>query len=701
VIIEDLIRTGRLLKEGGLSPEQLLLLISDATSPQVKNFFQHVFVVELPSKDSDDEPMALPMQVWGQEVQPDPRKKKTVFEPDLKKAVSAPFVFPGGNPIHPQGVYGVPVFPAFEKHFEAFKTGIDEVREYLRGRLARCPSLQLDDATIQAIAAVLHREIVIANPSSPGKTLGLIILADANTLDSPYRYNEEQTDHTIGQSQRESDKYLTPDLERILSLYSSSKYEEGRQSGFREGVCSICGGSGDGVVVSIYCKSWPWFLPTWTCPIAHSGKGELVEGIGLDEACYEALNIGASYFGKTAHPVDSIVTRELFSPVADREGRRTVEYKSISDLTTIYGAILMLPIVESDQLEHDERVQFGENLRFRLQSSSEAGRMQKHVKQVVGFDASVPDDVDDSIYRLTLVYYSGDPSRGDIHLRCVVEDVVPTVLYQLVKLAQQTAETIPDLCAELMPGSSAKQHAWHASRFQLIPFVLARAYGGAYVWDLMQSVLRRQALKLDRPTANVAHRISSLVTKLPKTEYDIREEVLFYLAFLGFARHYNNTLAQGEIPSMAMRDWKQLMALATEGPPEDMQFENTSELGFACGALVRQFSRQYWSVTKVGTEGKDFLKHRVLAFGSDLSPDVIWKKALPTMFNVELKLDKLHLSDEFRRRIGVALHQCEDAQIDIRANRDGFMAAFWSGYSLQKTDKPKHDTQTLVQGTTA
>ncbi|MEX1026453.1 MAG: hypothetical protein WD049_00375, partial [Candidatus Paceibacterota bacterium] len=95
------------------------------------------------------------------------------------------------------------------------------------------------------------------------------------------------------------------------------------------------------------------------------------------------------------------------------------------------------------------------------------------------------------------------------------------------------------------------------------------------------------------------------------------------------------------------------------------------------------------------------LKHRILAFGSDLSPDAVWKKALPTMFNIELKLDKLHLSDDFRRRVGVVLHRCEDAQDDIRGNRDAFMAAFWSGYSLQKTDKSKHDNQTQVQGTTS
>ena len=115
MIIEHLIRTGLLLKEGGLAPEQLLMLISDVESVQVRNFFQHVFVVELPS-NANQGPQALTQQIWGQEIQPDPKSKKTTFEPDLKKAVGTPFVFPGGNPIHPQGIYGVPVFPVFEKH---------------------------------------------------------------------------------------------------------------------------------------------------------------------------------------------------------------------------------------------------------------------------------------------------------------------------------------------------------------------------------------------------------------------------------------------------------------------------------------------------------------------------------------------------------------------------------------------------------
>jgi hypothetical protein len=688
MIIEDLIRIGRLLIRGGLGPDQLLRLTSDVTSNQVRNFFQHVFVVELPDNSSDNAPVALPMQVWGQEVQPDPKKKKTVFEPDINKAVGAPFVFPGGNPIHPQGVYGVPVFPVFEKHLASFRSGPEAVQSFLEGRLKRCPSFNPSDDELDSIARELHRQILADDPTSAGKTLCLIVLADASSPDSPYQYCDERSDNAIGRSALEEGKYIVPKFDRIQELYGRSKVAEGRELGARDGECSVCGDAAESNLVSIYCKSWPWFLPTWTCPVSNCGdKKSIVEGIALDEKCYEALNVGSSYFAKIAAPVDSIVTRELFSPVADREGQRTVQHRSIADLTAIYGAILLLPIMELEQLDGEERQEFGERLRLPLNPGQATGRLQRHVERVVGFEAAVPSDVDDSIYRLTLVYYSGDPTRGDVHLRAIIEDVIPSVLYDLVKLAQQVAKDVPRLCEEVLPGSSEKQQAYHAMRFQYIPFVLARAYGGPYVWEQLQRVLRRQRLDLRRPTANVAHRIAGLVSKLPKSEYEIREEALFYLALLAFVDRYNNTIARGETGPMSMRNWRVLLEMVTVSPPEDMEFRDATELGFACGVLVRQFSRRYRSVTKVGAEGKDYLKHRVLTFGSDLSPEVVWKKALPGIFNVELKLDKVRLSEAFKRRVGIVLNECEDQQEKIRANRDSFMVAFWSGYSLQKTDK--------------
>ncbi|TWU02793.1 hypothetical protein [Stieleria varia] len=64
MIIEDLIRTGKLLQAGGLDPRETLRLLSDVSSNQTRNFFQHVYVIELPDVESDQPPMLLEKQVW-------------------------------------------------------------------------------------------------------------------------------------------------------------------------------------------------------------------------------------------------------------------------------------------------------------------------------------------------------------------------------------------------------------------------------------------------------------------------------------------------------------------------------------------------------------------------------------------------------------------------------------------------------------
>jgi hypothetical protein len=687
MIIEDLIRTGRLLQDGGLSTGPLLELISDVKSARVRGFFEHVFVVEIPPPDSQLGPVALPMQVWGSQIQLDPKKKKTVFEPDVSKTVGAPFVFPDGNPTQPQGVYGIPVFAVFESHLNAFRSSASEIDRFLQGRLKRCQSLRLSEETRLAVAQQLFDRIAADNPQSDGKTMCLIVLADPSAVDAPYRYIDHPEFSAVGASQLYPGRYIQPVPERIASLYCAAKFNEGAEHGARTGECSFCGKTGD--LVSIYCKSWPWFKPTWTCPLPDGGNKDLiVEQIAVDEPCYSALNCGASYFDKITAPIDSIVTRELFSPVADREAQRTVEHRSIADLPTIRGAILLLPILELQNLPADERSELGENLSVRLNPAKLGSRLQKHVDCLVGFNASLPDDVNDDVYRLTLIYYHGDPGRGDIHLRAVIEDVLPSAVRQLTDQIGRLPERLPDLLRLVLPGCTGKQQAYYAMRFRMIPFLLARGYGGPYMWEQLQRILRRQPLDLRRPTSNVVHRIGSLVRRLPKTESDIREEVLFYLVFLDFLLQYNQTIARGGTEEMPMRNWTELLEVLSKRPPDDMDLNGVAEVAFACGYLVRQFGRQYLAATK---GGKDYLQHRVLAFGSELTPDVTWKKALPGIFNVAGKL-KIPLKPDLRRRIGIVLNLCENLQDNIRTERDRFMAAFWSGYALQHSD-PKPSNQ--------
>ena len=148
-----------------------------------------------------------------------------------------------------------------------------------------------------------------------------------------------------------------------------------------------------------------------------------------------------------------------------------------------------------------------------------------------------------------------------------------------------------------------------------------------------------------------------------------------------FLNDYQLRIAQERRIKMAMRPWKELHRMVSEGPAHEIRFESVAELGFGAGMLTRRFGRWYYKATT-----KDFLKHRVLTFGSDLSPDVLWKRGLSKMFDVEARYEKLHMTDDFRMRLGVVLAEFDRLHDEVRGDRDSFMSAFWSGYALQGYD---------------
>jgi hypothetical protein len=54
MLIEELIRLGRPLVEGGLAADEVLKIVTDVADPRAKNFFRNVFVAELPDDDSGE-----------------------------------------------------------------------------------------------------------------------------------------------------------------------------------------------------------------------------------------------------------------------------------------------------------------------------------------------------------------------------------------------------------------------------------------------------------------------------------------------------------------------------------------------------------------------------------------------------------------------------------------------------------------------
>jgi len=695
VIIEDLIRLGRPLLDGGMSAGEILELVSDVNNKGAKNFFRHVFVVELPVKGSGTEPVTLPMQVWGQDSVPEGKTKKVTFLPDSKRALGVPFVLPtGGNPLHPQGRYGVPVYPCWDRHLRDFRESSDAVRHFLEGRLDRTSSITLEERVRASLADVIHQRIAELTVSD-NKILGVLVLVQCGDKSAPYAYSDQPSNYDLGQSRLHPGKFIVPRFELILEAVWVAKLAEGASMGIRDGTCSICG-KGERVVSS-YCKAWPWALPEWNCPIPQGGNEKLmVEGIVLDAPCYRALTLGASVFGKLTKVVHRDIMRELFSPAADREGKNVAFRRKLNDLPTIRGSAYLLPIHEQALAESAVREAFISGIQGMLSFPPKTSAvLDRYMDAVTGFDVFLPEEVETADYRLTLVYFHGDVGRGDVHLRAIIQDVIPSMLRQLKEIARITSETAVALLRTISPSASDRLVAYYRTLYCSVPYVLARAYGGSHVWNQIEKSLRRQPLDALRPTMNAGRRMNSLAARYPDTRFDLNDEVIFHLTFLDFLSKYNRQvvselrLKEGQLDfderslPMAMRPWKELLSAVSEASAEDLHYNSVAELAFGCGVLIRQFGRWYWNAT-----GKDFLRHRVLTFGTDLSPDTVWKCGLAKVFDVAARYDKLRLSEDFRKRVGVTLAEFDRLQDGLHANREAFMSAFWSGHALQGYDKP-------------
>ncbi len=676
MIIEDLIRMGRPLLEGGMESREVLKLVSDAESETTKNFYRHVFVAEL----AEHSESFVSHQVWGQEM---PEKKRTDFKPDVKKTIGAPFVLPkGGNQLHPQGFYGVGVYPCYDKHIQRFRESSQNVTKFLLSRLKKTPSLQLSKEQVDEISAKVRQYLLEDTQAEKG----VLVIADTRGENAPYHYMERLTSYHFGRSHIFPEKYIHPNFERILELFWEAKILEGAEKGEREGMCSFCGD--ESRLVTAYCKAWPWYLPTWTCPLPNAGSETmLVEGIAACPACYKALVYGACLFGKLTRRVQSLVIREIFSPVNNQEGKNLNARKEISKLPNIQGSGLLLPLLDTSFDDPEIRQEFAENVQQMLSPPDRKGSAaDRHILAVTGFELFLPDGADKRDYRLSLIYFSGDTGKGDIHLRSYIEDVVPSTISLLRRVGRQTAETAVSLLRDLFASVSREQEAFYNTQYSSVPFLLTRAYGGPYLWDQLQAVLHRRSLALSRPLYNIAERLRSVTPRYPDSLNEIREEVVFYLSFLDFLTRYQKEVLKNGGPAMAMRPLKELLKVIFDEPVETFRLESPDELGFACGAVIRQFSRQYYVETQ-----KDYLKQRVMTFGSDLTPQAIWKRGVKQIFEVAARFPNLDskIGEVFRRRVGLVLKEYDRLHEEIQGRKDEFMAAFWSGYCLQGFDRPK------------
>src|SRR5262249_19652208 len=147
----------------------------------------------------------------------------------------------------------------------------------------------------------------------------------------------------VGQSQLVKGRFIEPNCARIVESVWAARVAEGAEMGRRAGPCTITGQGED--AVAAYCKVWPWAFPTWACPVPQGGNTALlVEGIGLSEASYRALTLGANLFQRLTRKLHHLILPELFAPVENRDRQNAARSRKLGDLTAIFGTAWLLPV---------------------------------------------------------------------------------------------------------------------------------------------------------------------------------------------------------------------------------------------------------------------------------------------------------------------------------------------------------------------
>ncbi|HHV61468.1 MAG TPA: hypothetical protein GXX51_02365 [Firmicutes bacterium] len=714
MIIDSLARLGRLIIHSTASFRETIMQLSALGDSTAGTFLQRVYIVEIHHQEGGGDGQGgdgdavkrqiacSPPVMWGSQVTHQGKKSgKIRFQPDFARAIGTPFFLPqGGNPTVPQGYYPVPAYIVYDKDLRVFGGRPEEVKKFLRGRLARTEDIDLTDDEIMASAEQIAGAVARTELPEKEKCQALIVICMIDGRDgSPYSLKrlgarvDDRFEFIVTESLLYPGNVICADLKKIVDRLWAAKLAEGAEMGvIEDGICSICGNQDR--LVSIYNKAWPLFLPTWNCPLpqafSHAGINLAQKTGGLCEGCYKAFTFGASAFRILEKEIPGWLTKELFAPIDSPEGREIKRRAPVSDTVTGCAYLAPLEAAEAD-LPGDIASDLGEDILIMLsQGMSTSGRKTRDIQSVVGFESCIPEDVREAL-RLYIMYYSGDRSRGDVHLRATMEDILPSRILKLDDLARDTAKLAAELLQEL-PGSMDEQSfAYVRNRYGSIPWLLVNAYGPSHLWSSLEKCMIGGRLSEAGFLAGCGHRMSVLGRRWPNSRMHIVDEVLFFHSFGGFLARYNSSLSGSENGgAYQLSGWKVLRKMAEETPPEDLELDDVEKVGFMAGHVIGQFSRMYYA--KYGRKDKDFIKDRVMTFGSNLTPDDIWGKGLARLQEYARNLD-IHIPEELARKNAMVTLAYQSLRNEIKAQRDLFIASFWSGYVLSGKKPGKSESE--------
>ncbi|NLZ74025.1 MAG: hypothetical protein GX905_09490, partial [Bacteroidales bacterium] len=418
-------------------------------------------------------------------------------------------------------------------------------------------------------------------------------------------------------------------------------------------------------VSSIYNKSWLWLSPTWEMPRSiYWAEDGWTNGIKIDRPNYEAFLYGSQFLKQITVPISSSILKEMFAPTMNVEAKK---YMKPTSFEQIYGAPIVLPLVSGDSKQLYEKYQ-----RI-LRNESGKSETELHLELLTGINKAVPETSDD--YRIVILYYSGDLSRGDIHIRMIIEDIVPSVAKKLEKIIKDLKRKHID---DFYNAFGSKKEIERNYRIRSLPSMLANAYGPGYVWSTLQTVFHRQPIYINRLYQSTAIKLNELANK--EDHWGMVDELIFHYSFVFFYQEYYREVLKIEKGVKSMSDWFQLLDKYQMGEITINDLHTVEELGFVTGLLLKQFSNSYYRKTE-----KEFVKHRVMKFGSKLTPEMVWKDGVMRCEELAAQWD-MNLSGNFYCVLPLVLLALLDAdkQNILEKEKDKFMTAFWSGHLMYR-----------------
>jgi hypothetical protein len=693
----DFLRIGQVIRSTNIGAAEILKLVSDVNNPSTRNFLSKVIVVEIDQHKVD--PKQTRIAVWplyecGNWIEG--TKKRDVFLPNVNQALAFPFIIPsGGNPLLPQGTYPIPVYPVYGQQFKNFLESKNSIIQFLTGRLKRTINVDLKEIEVARAAEGIYKGL--SGMEFVGKALGLIVLAII-TENGPYYLADwapvADVDLVMGNSRTQPGKVIAASAASFLTNFWKAKFVEGEAGGKKEeGTCSIC--QRQEPVVSAYNKALYWLPTTWKAPFSFGRENTLVKSIALCVNCYADLTLGASVFGKICNNVDYILSKEIFAPVASPVGKEYALRGSFED--TIRGSMLALPLDDSileDKELADEWVYslydlINGGLPMGLITKKESSK-SRHLKSITGFETRLPEEWENEAFRLTLTYFSGDPGKLNIHLRAIINDILPATASRLQEICAEISAEMQEIISNYT-FLSERSAARKLRQIGSLLYLLSAAFGLPYLWGCLEKTFKKEPLARSLFYKNSAARMTQLGKMLPDSIFNLQQEAIDYLAINRLLDLYTNMLTNITGGGVNMKAVGELISATWEIPVEEIQFKNMDELGFAAGQVVQRFGNSYYQ----GTKGKDYIKHRIMTFGTSLTPEVIHHKALGRMEEYVAML-KLGVSADVLKRAAVISMGFVQHEEEIKKNKDRFMAAFWAGYSLgrkKKETEPKSEEE--------